>query len=42
VDAVAPPGLARPLTDRELKVLRLLAGGRSDQHIAYDPALPAR
>jgi LuxR family maltose regulon positive regulatory protein len=32
----APPGLAEPLTDRELEVLRLLATGRSNQRIAHD------
>src|SRR5262249_39932902 len=30
------PGLAEPLTDRELEVLRLLAAGRSNQRIAHD------
>jgi LuxR family maltose regulon positive regulatory protein len=34
--AAAPPGLAEPLTDRELEVLRLLAAGRSNQRIALD------
>jgi LuxR family maltose regulon positive regulatory protein len=34
--AAAPPGLAEPLTDRELEVLRLLAAGKSNQRIAYD------
>jgi LuxR family maltose regulon positive regulatory protein len=34
--AVAPPGMAEPLTDRELEVLRLLAAGRSNQRIAHD------
>ena len=34
--AAAPPGLAEPLTDRELEVLRLLAAGRSNQRIASD------
>jgi LuxR family maltose regulon positive regulatory protein len=34
--AAAPPGLAEPLTDRELEVLRLLAAGRSNQRIARD------
>jgi len=34
--AAAPPGLAEPLTDRELDVLRLLAAGRSNQRIAHD------
>ena len=32
----APPGLAEPLTDRELEVLRLLAAGKSNQRIAHD------
>jgi LuxR family maltose regulon positive regulatory protein len=32
----APPGLAEPLTGRELEVLRLLAAGRSNQRIARD------
>jgi LuxR family maltose regulon positive regulatory protein len=32
----APPGLAEPLTDRELEVLRLLAAGKSNQRIARD------
>jgi LuxR family transcriptional regulator, maltose regulon positive regulatory protein len=32
----APPGLAEPLTGRELEVLRLLAVGKSNQRIAYD------
>jgi LuxR family maltose regulon positive regulatory protein len=32
----APPGLAEPLTDRELEVLRLLATGKSNQRIAHD------
>ena len=32
----APPGLADPLTDRELEVLRLIAAGRSNQRIAHD------
>jgi LuxR family maltose regulon positive regulatory protein len=31
-----PPGLADPLTDRELEVLRLLAVGKSNQRIAHD------
>ncbi|HEX6526822.1 MAG TPA: LuxR C-terminal-related transcriptional regulator [Streptosporangiaceae bacterium] len=43
-DAVPPPsraagtapGLAEPLTGRELEVLRLLAAGRSNQRIAHD------
>ncbi len=34
--AGAPPGLAEPLTDRELEVLRLLAAGKSNQRIAHD------
>jgi ATP/maltotriose-dependent transcriptional regulator MalT len=34
--ATAPPGLAEPLTDRELEVVRLLAAGRSNQRIARD------
>jgi LuxR family transcriptional regulator, maltose regulon positive regulatory protein len=34
--AAAPPGLAEPLTDRELEVLRLLAAGKSNQRIARD------
>jgi LuxR family maltose regulon positive regulatory protein len=34
--AGAPPGLAEPLTDRELEVLRLLAVGKSNQRIAHD------
>jgi ATP/maltotriose-dependent transcriptional regulator MalT len=34
--AAAPPGLAEPLTDRELEVLRLLAAGCSNQRIAHD------
>jgi LuxR family transcriptional regulator, maltose regulon positive regulatory protein len=34
--AAAPPGLAEPLTGRELEVLRLLAAGRSNQRIARD------
>jgi len=34
--AAAPPGLAEPLTGRELKVLRLLAAGKSNQRIAHD------
>jgi len=33
---VPPPGLAEPLTGRELAVLRLLAAGRSNQRIARD------
>ncbi len=32
----AAPGLAEPLTARELEVLRLLAAGRSNQRIAHD------
>jgi LuxR family transcriptional regulator, maltose regulon positive regulatory protein len=32
----ALPGLAEPLTDRELEVLRLLAAGRSNQRIAHE------
>jgi LuxR family transcriptional regulator, maltose regulon positive regulatory protein len=35
-DPAAPPGLAEPLTDRELEVLRLLAAGRSNQRITHD------
>ena len=34
--AAAPPGLAVPLTDRELEVLRLIAAGKSNQRIAHD------
>jgi hypothetical protein len=34
--AAAPPGLAEPLTDRELEVLRLLAAGWSNQRVARD------
>ena len=34
--AVVPPGLAEPLTDRELEVLRLIAAGGSNQRIAHD------
>jgi LuxR family maltose regulon positive regulatory protein len=34
--AGAAPGLAEPLTDRELEVLRLLAAGKSNQRIARD------
>ena len=34
--ATAVPGLAEPLTDRELEVLRLLAAGKSNQRIAHD------
>ena len=33
---VPPPGLAEPLTGRELAMLRLLAAGRSNQRIARD------
>jgi LuxR family maltose regulon positive regulatory protein len=33
---VPPPGLAEPLTKRELEVLRLIAAGRSNQRIARD------
>jgi LuxR family maltose regulon positive regulatory protein len=32
----AAPGLAEPLTGRELEVLRLLADGKSNQRIAHD------
>jgi ATP/maltotriose-dependent transcriptional regulator MalT len=32
----APPGLAEPLTGRELEVLRLIAAGKSNQRIAHD------
>jgi len=32
----ALPGLAEPLTGRELEVLRLLAAGRSNQRIVRD------
>jgi LuxR family maltose regulon positive regulatory protein len=31
-----PPGLAEPLTGRELEVLRLLAAAKSNQRIARD------
>ena len=31
-----PPGLAEPLTGRELEVLRLIAAGRSNQRIARE------
>src|SRR6516225_9943097 len=34
--AAGPPGLAEPLTDRELEVLRLIAAGKSNQRIAHD------
>ena len=34
--SAAPPGLAEPLTDRELEVLQLLAAGKSNQRIAHD------
>ena len=34
--AAAPPGLAEPLTGRELEVLRLIAAGRSNQRIARE------
>jgi DNA-binding NarL/FixJ family response regulator len=34
--AVPPPGLAEPLTGRELEVLRLLAAGKPNQRIARD------
>jgi LuxR family transcriptional regulator, maltose regulon positive regulatory protein len=34
--AGAAPGLAEPLTGRELEVLRLLAAGRSNQRIAHE------
>ena len=32
----APPGIAEPLTSRELEVLRLIAAGRSNQRIARE------
>jgi LuxR family transcriptional regulator, maltose regulon positive regulatory protein len=35
-EAAVQPGLAEPLTARELEVLRLLAAGKSNQRIAYD------
>ena len=34
--AAAQTGLAEPLTDRELEVLRLIAAGKSNQRIAHD------
>jgi LuxR family transcriptional regulator, maltose regulon positive regulatory protein len=34
--AAPPPGMAEPLTDREVEVLRLLAAGRSNQGIAHE------
>ena len=34
--AAAPPGMAEPLTGRELEVLRLIAAGRSNQRIARE------
>jgi len=34
--AAGPPGLAEPLTGRELEVLRLIAAGKSNQRIAHD------
>jgi LuxR family transcriptional regulator, maltose regulon positive regulatory protein len=34
--APAPPGLAEPLTSRELEVLGLIAAGKSNQRIAHD------
>jgi LuxR family transcriptional regulator, maltose regulon positive regulatory protein len=34
--AAALPGMAEPLTDRELEVLQLLAAGRSNQRIAHE------
>jgi DNA-binding NarL/FixJ family response regulator len=33
--AAALPGMAGPLTDRELEVLQLLAAGSSNQRIAH-------
>jgi LuxR family transcriptional regulator, maltose regulon positive regulatory protein len=30
------PGMAEPLTDREVEVLRLLAAGKSNQRIAHE------
>jgi LuxR family maltose regulon positive regulatory protein len=34
--AAALPGMAEPLTDRELEVLQLLAAGKSNQRIAHE------
>jgi ATP/maltotriose-dependent transcriptional regulator MalT len=34
--AAAPPGMAEPLTGRELEVLRLIAAGKSNQRIARE------
>jgi LuxR family transcriptional regulator, maltose regulon positive regulatory protein len=34
--AAVPPGLAEPLTGRELDVLQLIAAGKSNQRIAHD------
>jgi ATP/maltotriose-dependent transcriptional regulator MalT len=34
--AAGLPGMAEPLTDREMEVLRLLAAGRSNQRIAHE------
>ena len=34
--SATPPGLAEPLTEREMEVLRLLAAGQSNQRIARD------
>jgi ATP/maltotriose-dependent transcriptional regulator MalT len=34
--AATPPGLAEPLTGRELEVLRLIAAGKPNQRIAHD------